>query len=97
MEVDITTIPDDQLRILASEYREMIVVLIQNLESRPNFQKSIEHLSVPSDFETVYRQLLVDHPQLLRAILKASLAVYVNVKNLNLVDAELKRRAAIQN
>ena len=60
-------------------------------------RSDIRRLMSPDDMLETFSELAVKEPDLMRLVLKASVAALVNVQSVEAVDAEMKRRAVVEN
>ena len=75
----------------------MLTSLAERLNVRPDMENAIRRLMRPDDMLETFSELAVKEPDLMRLTLQASVAALVNVRSVEAVDAELKRRAVTGN
>jgi|GEM_PF-741487 len=90
---NLTNNSDAELRELLQASRETLAALIASLANRPDMQEAIRILMRPDDMLETFSELAVKEPDLMRLTLQACVAALVNVQSVEVVDAELKRRA----
>ena len=71
----------------------MLTTLIERITDRPDMQEAVRRLMRPGDMLETFSELAVKDPDMMRVVLQASVAALVNVQSVEVVDAELKRRA----
>ena len=94
---NLTDMPDSELRTLLQQSRQVLTSLVQSLADRPDMQNAVRRLMRPDDMLETFSELAVKEPDLMRLVLQASVAALVNVRSVEAVDAELKRRAVMGN
>ena len=94
---NLTKKSDDELRMLLQQSRQVLTVLVQSLNHRPDMQNAVRRLMRPDDMLETFSELAVKEPDLMRLVLQASVAALVNVKTVEAVDVEMKRRAVAGN
>ena len=94
---NLTKKSDDELRMLLQQSRQVLTVLVQSLNHRPDMQNAVRRLMRPDDMLETFSELAVKEPDLMRLVLQASVAALVNVQSVEAVDVEMKRRAVIGN
>ena len=92
MSEDLDRLSDEQLRELASVSRLVLSLLSASLAAWPNMRNAVQRLMSPDDTLETFYELAAKEPDLMRTVLEASVAAFVNAKNLETVDEELKRR-----
>jgi hypothetical protein len=97
MTSNLTDMPDSELRTLLQQSRQVLTSLLQSLADRPDMQEAVYILMRPDDMLETFSELAVREPDLMRLVLQASVAALVNVRSVEAVDAELKRRAVVWN
>ncbi len=90
---NLTNKSDAELRTLLQQSRQTLTALSERLTSRPDMQNAIRRLMRPDDMLETFSELAVKEPDLMRLVLQASVAALVNVKSVEAVGAEMKRRA----
>ena len=75
----------------------MLTTLIERITDRPDMQEAVRRLMRPGDMLETFSELAVKDPDMMRVVLQASVAALVNVRSVEAVDAELKRRAVVGN
>ena len=75
----------------------MLTSLAESLSSRPDMQEAIQILMRPDDMLETFSELAVKDPDLMRLVLQVSVAALVNLQSVEVVGAELKRRAVTGN
>ena len=93
----LTNMPEDELRTLLQQARQVLTALSESLGDRPDMQEAIRRLMNPDDMLVAFNELAVKEPDLMRLVLQASVAALVNVQSVEEVDAEMKRRAVVGN
>jgi hypothetical protein len=71
----------------------VLSALDQMLADRPDVQNATRRLMRPEDMLETFSELAVKEPDLMRLVLRASVAALVNVQSVEAVDGEMKRRA----
>ena len=94
---DVQEMTDDQLQTLLQQCRDVLTSLVQSLEDRPDMQEAIRQLMTPDDMLEAFSELAVKDPDLMRLVLQVSVAALVNVQSVEVVGAEMKRRAVKRN
>ena len=94
---NLTKKSDDELRMLLQQSRQVLTVLVQSRNHRPDMQNAVRRLMRPDDMLETFSELAVKEPDLMRLVLQASVAALVNVQSVEAVDAEMKRRAVVGN
>ena len=89
--------PDAELRERLQDSRQTIAGLADSLSSRPDMQEAVRILMRPDDMLETFSELAVKQPDLMRLTLQACVAAPVNVRSVEAVDAEMKRRAVVGN
>jgi hypothetical protein len=97
MTSNLTNKSDNELRTNLQQSRQMLTSLIQSLGNRPDMQNVVRRLMRPDDMLETFSELAVKEPDLMRLVLQASVAALVNLKSVEDVDAEIKRRAVVGN
>ena len=93
MNNNLTNIPDDELRTMLQQSRQMLTSLSERLADRRDMQEDMRILMRPDDMLETFSELAVKEPDMMRLLLQASVAALVNVQSVEVVGAELKRRA----
>ena len=73
----------------------MLTTVIERITDRPDMQEAVRRLMRPGDMLETFSELAVKDPDMMRVVLQASVAALVNVRSVEAVDAELKRRAVV--
>lgn len=60
-------------------------------------QEAVRILMRPDDMLETFSELAVKDPDMMRVVLQASVAALVNVQSVEVVDAEMRRRAVVGN
>jgi hypothetical protein len=97
MTSNLTNKSDSELRELLKDSRQTIAGLLDSLSSRPDMQNAICILMRPDDMLETFSELAVKEPDMMRLTLQACVAALVNLRSVEAVDAELKRRAVVGN
>ena len=97
MNQKLTNMPDDELRTNLQQSRQILTSLVQSLNHRPDMQNAVRRLMRPDDMLETFSELAVKEPDLMRLVLQAAVAALVNVKTVEDVDVEMKRRAVAGN
>jgi hypothetical protein len=64
---------------------------------RPDMVLAVLRLMRPDDTLETFSELVVKDPDLMRLVLQASATALVNAQSLEVVEAEIKRRAVVGN
>lgn len=86
-----------EFRELLQASRQMLTALVDSLADRPDMQNAIRRLMRPDDMLKTFSELAVKEPDMMRLVLQACVAALVNVRSVEAVDAEIKRRAVVGN
>jgi hypothetical protein len=93
MSNNLEEMPIEELRELLQASRQTLISLAESLGNRPDMQNAIRRLMRPDDMLETFSELAVKEPDLMRLVLRASIAALVNVQSVEAVDAEMKKRA----
>ena len=97
MHEDIAKLPGADLRGRMQESRKTIQSLSDSLLNNPEMQAVLHLLMESEDMLQATMNFAGRDPKCVRTVLRACVAAMVNTQNVAAFDAELKRRAPINN
>jgi len=94
MSGDLSKIPSDRLPSALQDCRETISSALDALSRRPDMEAAIRDLMRSHDAMETFCERSLREPDMMRLVLMAGISALVNVRSVQSIEAELKRRAA---
>ncbi|GEM_PF-2222349 len=95
--MDLTALHSERLRILLLHSREALTSTVEVVTQKPELEDAVSRLIKSDDIHDAFLQLAATDPELMRRLLKATVAALVNIQSATAIEAELRRRAVVRN
>ncbi len=91
---DLSKIPDDRLRSAHQDSRQTLQSVLDALSRRPDMEAAIRDLMLSHDAMETFCERSLEEPDMMRLVLMAGISALVNVRAVQAIEDEMKRRSA---